>query len=149
MREWIRPRLAAGAILLVFVLLCFVVAVELLAVARGRYPTPALVMRDLAMPFYLWAIWSARRAVLLIGRGEALHAVLSRLLARIGAALFLGGLAAVFGAPLLLMALRRGGALAFYDVAAITVGVVGVTLMIVARLIAEAEAMRAELDEIV
>lgn len=149
MLSWLaRPTIAAKAILFVFCLLCIVLLVELVAVASGKYPHPMLLFDALPMLFFLSAIWSVRRAVILIGEGAALRGLVSNLLARVGTALLLGGLALVFGVPILAHLLTGGGSFARYDVSAITVGVVGVGLLIVSRVVADAEAMRAELDEI-
>lgn len=142
-----RPRVAAAAILLVFSLLLFAFAVSALALLRAPDAMALLMMTFLPVPFYLWAIWTARRAVLLIGSGGALRDVLSAMLGRIGVALLAGGLVRVFVVPWMTSVYLGAGAYAAFDPAAITVGVVGLTLVIVARLVAEAEAMRAELDE--
>ena len=53
------------------------------------------------------------------------------------------------GGPLLARLLNGRGPIAYYDVAAITVGVVGLALVVVAHLLGQAADMRAELDEIV
>lgn len=143
----IRPRAAAAAILMVLLILCLVFLVPLVAVVSGRTEHVGLLLEMLPLPFYIWAIWAARRAIMLIGSGAALKAVLSRMLARIGLALFIGGLMRVFGVPLAFRVISGSQTIGYYDPAAITVGVVGLTLVIVARLVAEAEAMRAELDE--
>jgi hypothetical protein len=100
------------------------------------------------MPFFLAAIWSIRRAVLMVGAGAALRSLLSAMLARVGMALLLGGLAMVVAVPTIIWFTTGNGAVLRYDVAAITVGVVGLGLMILARVIAEAEELQAELDEI-
>ena len=142
-----RPKLAAAAILLVLVILSLIFLVPLLAVIGGRSEHLPMLVDMLPLPLYIWAIWAARRAILLIGSGAALKSVLSRMLTRIGIALFAGGLVRVFGVPLAYHLLNGSRTIGFYDPAAITVGVVGLTLVIVARLVAEAEAMRAELDE--
>lgn len=143
----IRPKVAAAAILVVLVILCLVFLVPIMAVAGGRTEHVDLIVEMLPLPFYIWAIWTARRAILLIGSGGALKSVVSRMLARIGIALFAGGLVRVFGVPLAFRLINGSGSIGVYDPAAITVGVVGLTLIIVARLVAEAEALRAELDE--
>ncbi|MBY0304271.1 MAG: hypothetical protein K2W86_03845 [Sphingomonas sp.] len=146
---WItRPAIASKAILVVFVVLCLVFAIELIGIPRS-VGTPLILLYDvIPMPFFLAAIWSVRRAVILIGGGGALELLLSALLWRVGASLFLGGLALVFAAPLLVRLFNGSGSYAHYDSSAITVGVVGLALMIVARVVTEAGAMRAELDEI-
>lgn len=143
----VRPKVAAAAVLLVFLLLLAAFAVGVWSVAAGGTGLYLLLMTFLPLPFYLWAIWTARRAILLIGAGGALHEVLSPMLTRIGAALLAGGLVRVFVVPWGIRLVMGHGSYAVFDPAAITVGVVGVTLMIVARLVSDAGAMRAELDE--
>lgn len=142
-----RPKVAAAAIMLVFVLLLAAFAIGIWAVSRGGSGVSLLLMTFLPIPFYLWAIWTARRAILLIGHGGPIYDVLSSMLARIGAALLIGGLVRVFVVSWGIRLVRGGGPYGAFDPAAITVGVVGITLMIVARLVADAGAMRAELDE--
>ncbi|MEO7813870.1 MAG: hypothetical protein ABIR87_00290 [Sphingomicrobium sp.] len=141
------PRLASAAVSLVLVLLLFAVVVQLGAVVAKPRPDDWLLVEIVPTAFYLWAIWTARRAIVLIGRGGLLHSILSQMLMRVGAALLLGGLSRVFFMPWLTRVLSGAGPYAYYDVSAITVGVVGVTLIIVSRVVADAGAMRAELDE--
>lgn len=141
-----RSRLLAGLVTLVLAVLLLVLGIELLAIVRGRHIGPQLLVQRLPMLFYLWAIWNARQAIASIGRGDAFGAVVPRLLGRVGIALFLGGLTNVFFVQWLLWALGWGPSLAYYDVAAITVGVVGATLVIVAQLLRQAVQMREELD---
>ncbi|MBX9731420.1 MAG: hypothetical protein K2X59_08835 [Sphingomonas sp.] len=149
MLQWItRPAIASTAILVVFVVLCLVFGIELIGISRSARAPLILLYDVIPMPFFLAAIWSMRRAVILIGRGGAVESLLSALLWRVGVSLFLGGLALVFAAPLLVRLLTGGGSYARYDSSAITVGVVGLALMIVARVVTEAGAMRTELDEI-
>ncbi|MCY7281036.1 MAG: hypothetical protein LH610_09120, partial [Sphingomonas bacterium] len=69
----VRPKVAAAAVLLVFLLLLAAFAVGVWAVAAGGTGLYLLLMTFLPLPFYLWAIWTARRAILLIGAGGALH----------------------------------------------------------------------------
>ena len=143
-----RPKVAAAAIMLVFLTLFAAFAIILAALWRGGgHATEALLMAFLPIPFYLWAIWTARRAILLIGSGGALRAIVSTMLQRVGWALFAGGLVRTFAVPWYYRIAHGSGPFAAFDPGAITVGAIGVTLVIVARLVAEAEAMRAELDE--
>jgi hypothetical protein len=142
-----RSRLLRNLVTLVFALLMLVLGIEVLALVSGRHPSPWILVYRLPMLFYLWAIWDARRAIASIGKGELFGTVVPRLLTRVGLALFLGGLVNVFGAPLLLWLVSGRGAVAYYDVAAITLGVVGLTLVLVAQLLSQAAAMRQELDE--
>ena len=133
---------------LVFALLLFAATVELAAVARGRL-TPHYLALRLPVPFYLWAIWSVRRLILAVGQGRGHDRLLARMLQHTGIALFLGGIAAVFVAPWIARLIWGRGPFAYYDVAAITVGVIGLALVVVAYLLRQASDMRAELDEIV
>lgn len=146
---WItRPAIASKAILFVFVVLCLVFGIELIGISQSGHTQIIMLYDVIPMPFFLAAIWSMRRAVILIGRGGAVESLLSALLWRVGVSLFLGGLALVFAAPQLVRLFTGSGSYARYDSSAITVGVVGLALMIVARVVTEAGAMRTELDEI-
>ena len=144
-----RSRILAHLVTVVLMVLLFAVAVELLAVARGRLDIGYIVIVHLALPFYLWAIWTVRRLILAVGQGAGHDRLLAVMLARVGIALFLGGISTVFAGPLLARLLNGHGPIAYYDVAAITVGVVGLALVVVAHLLGQAADMRAELDEIV
>ncbi len=142
-----RSRLLRNLVTMVFALLLLVLGIEVVALLSGRHPSPWLLVYRLPMLFYLWAIWGSRQAIASIGKGEYFGTAVPRLLGRVGLALFLGGIVNVFGAPLLLWFATGLGAVAYYDVAAITLGVVGLTLVLVAQLLAQAAAMRQELDE--
>ena len=142
-----RSRLLSRLVTMVLVVLLLTLAMEITVVATGAYPHAFLLIYRLPMLFYLWAIWAVQRAIASIGRGELFGLIVPRLLTQIGLALFLGGIVNVFVAPLLLkLAFGRGG-YAAYDVAAITLGVVGLALIVVAQLLRQAASMRAELDE--
>ena len=143
-----QSRILVHLVTLVFVLLVFAVVVELLAMARGGY-TPHYIALRLPVPFYLWAIWSVRGLIRAVGQGRGHDRALATGLQRSGIALFLGGISAVFFAPMLARLIRGGGPVAYYDVAAITVGVFGLALVVIARLLGQAAAMQRELDEII
>jgi len=103
----------------------------------------------LAMLFYLSAIWTMRRAFGQIGDGEPFDSVLPNLLLRLGLALSGGAVVSVFLSPLLLRlsdGFRRGSFAAF-DPPAITIGLVGLMLVILSKLFARAVAVHRELDE--
>jgi hypothetical protein len=142
-----RSRLLRTLVDIVLAVLVLGLAVELIAVIRGRHLGAQVLLHRLPMLLYLWAIWNARQAIAAVGRGDLFGPLVARLLGRVGLALFLGGLTQVFFVPWLLWGLGWGPSIAYYDVAAITVGVVGATLMIVAQLLREAARMRQELDE--
>lgn len=143
-----RSKVLAYLVTFVFALLLFAAAVELAAMVRGRL-TPHYLALRLPVPFYLWAIWSVRGLIVVVGQGRGHDRLLAPLLQRTGIALFLGGIAAVFVAPWVARLVWGRGPYAYYDVAAITVGVIGAALVIVAYLLGQAAAMRRELDEII
>jgi hypothetical protein len=100
--------------------------------------------------FYLAAIWTIQRAYAAIARGDAVETALATLLEGLGVCLFLGGIARVFGQlwiPRLILGDRTS--YAWFDVAAFTLGSLGLLLFIMARPLREAAQARAELDEIV
>jgi hypothetical protein len=142
-------RILSALITLVLAVLLFGIAIEVLAVASGRVPSVGQLVWRMPLIFYLWAVWSVRRAIVAIGRGEGHDEAIAQLIGRVGLALFLGGIATVFVSPWLAAWINGRGSFAFYDVSAITVGVVGAALVLVARLLGQAAAMRRELDEII
>lgn len=144
-----RSRLLAALVTLVLLLLTFALVVQALAIARRPVAEPANLLMQIPALFYLWSVWIVRRAILVLGSGRGGEAMLARMLRSLGIALFLGGSAAVFGVPLLLRLLHGAGPVANYDPAAMTLGVVGSALVLVAHLADQAASMRQELDEIV
>ncbi len=141
-----RARLLRDLVTLVFVVLALVLSIELLGGVTGHYSLHALTGR-LPVFFYLAAIWMVRAAFASIARGVLFDSVVPRLIARVGIALAAGALANVFVVPWIWRFAFERGAWAWYDPAAITLGVVGFALILVARLLAQAAEMRAELDE--
>lgn len=143
-----RSRILSALIAIVLATLLISLAFELWG-AVGQPVDPHYLALRLMLPFYLWAIWSARRLIVAIGDGRRDDAVLMSTIRGIGIALFAGGICAVFVAPLIARQIRGGGPVAYYDVSAITLGVIGLALVMVAHLLGEAAAMRRELNEIV
>lgn len=141
-----RARLLMWLVTVPFVLLFAAVAILILApIWTGRLSGPMLIFH-LPMCIYVCAIWMVRQALKSIASGAAFGQVLPRLLLRIGAALFAGGLTSVFGVTLLTRLIYGRGAFANFDGAAITLGVVGATLVLLSHLLAQASEMREELD---
>ncbi|HEX8301726.1 DUF2975 domain-containing protein [Sphingomonas sp.] len=100
--------------------------------------------------FYVAAIWMIQRAHAAIGRGDAVETALAALLERLGICLFLGGIARVFGQLWIVrLALGVPASWAWFDVAAVTLGCVGLLLFVLARPLREAAKVRTELAEIV
>lgn len=112
--------------------------------AKARY-----LAATLPTLFYVAAIWIIQRAHAAIARGDEVEPALATLLERLGICLFFGGIARVFG-ELLLVRLLLGvqTSWAWFDVAAITLGCVGLLLFALARPLRDAARARAELAEI-
>lgn len=114
------------------------------------------VMRDLAyllpyrlpMLFYLAGVWTIKQTFARLVEGEMFNQLLPILLRRLGLALAGGGVASVFLTQWLWRALigPASGAWASFDPPAITVGLVGLLMIVLADLMKRAVAMRHELD---
>lgn len=142
-----QARLAVAGVSLVFALLAAFTIAILFSMVAGHAPFLRLTKFFVPLPFYLAALWLARSTIVRIDAGMALRSAISPMLTRIGWALFLGGLVQVWVVPWLGM-FEAHGAFGNFDVNAITLGAVGITLVMVARLVKDAELDRAELDEI-
>lgn len=98
--------------------------------------------------FFIGGIWTVERAFKAIERGEAVEAALSILMMRLGFCLFAGGLAFVFAQPLLTKVILGTSPWGWFDVPTITLGSLGLLLMVLARPLREAADVRSELDGI-
>lgn len=105
------------------------------------YRLPALL--------YVAALWSVRAAFRSLAKGLFFEQVIPQMLARVGWFVSTGATAAVFGSPLLLRMVPGSShsALANFDLSAITLGLIGFMLVILARLFTRAATIQAELDE--
>ena len=98
---------------------------------------------------YLWALWSVQRALGDLAAGRTFHPVVARAMRHIGFAVLAGSLAKVFVViNLTRWLLDARGSIAYFDMAAIVLGVVGAALVLLARLVDQARQVQAELDEI-
>lgn len=139
--------------LTIFVTLVLALAIEAMMIIRKDEQGKAIwfwLSYRLSMPFYLSAIWTMHRAFARIGNGELFDRVLPVSLSRLGFALAGGAIASVFLSPWLMRILGgfRRGAFAAFDPPAITIGLVGLLLVVLSSLFARAVAMRRELDDI-
>ncbi len=137
----------------IFVTLLLALAVEAAMIIRKDAQGEALrfwLSYRLSMPFYLWAIWTMHRAFAQIADGELFDRVLPVSLSRLGFALAGGAIASVFLSPWLMRIVGgfRRGAFAAFNPPAITIGLVGLLLVVLSGLFARAVAMHRELDEI-
>jgi heme exporter protein D len=106
--------------------------------------TPALL--------YLWALWAVRRLFSELARQRRpFQPALVDGLRRIGWNLAWGAGMDVVGAPMLLRWTdgESGGSVAHYVPAAVVLGVVGLALVILSRLLQRAAALQDELDQII
>lgn len=100
--------------------------------------------------FYLFAVWSIGRAMGQLSRGRLIQPTLSSALRQVGLALGIGGVASVFLETNLARVLEggRGGWLHF-DVAGMTLGMIGGALFLLGRVMDQAGRVQAELDEMI
>ena len=99
---------------------------------------------------YLFGVWSIGRALGELARGRVIQAALPSALRRVGVALGLGGVTSVFVVSNLmrLVGAAKGGYLHF-DVAGMTLGMIGGALFLLGRVMEQALAAQAELDEMI
>lgn len=105
----------------------------------------------LAIPelFYLLALSGVRRALAEFARGQLFVPAVTRMLDRIGVLLALGASIGVFVVPGLQRALGAGpGYWIAFDVSALVLGALGLSLTVIAHVFGRAAALEAELDEI-
>lgn len=99
---------------------------------------------------YLFGVWSIGAGVGQIGKGRLIQPTLASTLRRVGLALGIGGVLSVFVVSNLLRVMTdgRGGFLNF-DVAGMTLGMIGGALFLLGRVIEQAGKVQAELDEMI
>ncbi|WP_260484047.1 DUF2975 domain-containing protein [Sphingomicrobium flavum] len=143
-----KSRWLASATLMVLIAVILLFTAQVLGADYVGRKDPYFFASLLPMPLYVFAIGAVWRALLAVSQGGR-TGILGKLLRRVGIALFVGGLLEVFGVALLSQLMGAGGPLFSYDVTAITIGVIGAGLTIIARLLDEADELRKELDEFV
>ena len=100
--------------------------------------------------FYLFGVWSIGSAMGQLARGRLIQPTLSSALRRVGLSLGIGGLISVFAISNVLrwIGLGQGGYLHF-DVAGMTLGMIGGALFLLGRVMDQAGRIQAELDEMI
>lgn len=142
--------ISVGALLV----LMHVIAPGVLTARGDRVVTPAQWMAQVvwAMPnlFYLFGVWSIGTAMGHLSNGRLIQPTLVEALRRVGVSLGIGGLISVFGVTNLIRLLgeARGGYLHF-DVAGMTLGMIGGALFLLGRVVDQADRVQAELDEMI
>lgn len=127
------------------------------AAARGDFPAevgPILFLEKIiwATPtlFYLYAVWAIGAALGQVSKGRLIQPVLSRALRHVGIALGLGGMLSVFGITNISRLIGGDqGSFAYFDVAGMTLGMIGGALFLLGRVIDQAADIQSELDEII
>lgn len=152
-------RLLRAATLVVFALFCLVLGLGLGVLPwrlstdpGGGMATRAMLLAVRLLPGvgYLWALWAVQRALGELASGAMFHPAVARAMRHIGIGVLAGALFNVFAVTNLSRWIGGGhGGYAYFDLSGIVLGVVGAALVLLARVVDQARAMQAELDEIV
>lgn len=124
-------------------------------VARGDFEgTTGGWMSDIvwALPtvFYLFAVWAIGAAMGQLSKGRLIQPILVHALRRVGLSLGLGGLFSVFGVTNVIRLIEGGrGSFAYFDVAGMTLGMIGGALFLLGGVMEQAGKVQAELDEMI
>ena len=98
---------------------------------------------------YLWALWAVQRALGELAAGATFQPAVARAMRHIGIGVLAGALFNVFAVTNLSRWISGGhGGYLYFDLSGIVLGVVGAALVLMARLVDQARALQAELDEI-
>jgi hypothetical protein len=134
--------------------LMYVIAPTVLGL-RGTLPEPgARIASGLIMgapsACYLFGVWSIGRAMGELQKGRLIQPTLAGALRHVGLALGVGGVLQVFVVTNLLRLISetRGGYL-YWDVGAMTLGMIGGALFLLGRVVDQADHVQAELDEMI
>ena len=110
----------------------------------------AQVVWALPTVFYLFAVWSIGSAMGQLARGRLIQPTLASALRRVGLALGFGGLLSVFGVTNIMRLIEDGrGGFAYFDVAGMTLGMIGGALFLLGGVMEQAGKVQAELDEMI
>lgn len=122
---------------------------------RGVIPDPGARILNgliLASPSvcYLFGVWSIGRAMGELQKGRLIQPTLASALRRVGLALGVGGVLQVFVVTNLLRLIGEGrGGYLYWDVGAMTLGMIGGALYLLGRVVDQADHVQAELDEMI
>ncbi len=99
---------------------------------------------------YLFGVWSIGQAMGELQKGRLIQPTLARALRRVGLAMGVGGVLQVFVITNLLRMLGeiRGGYL-YWDVASMSLGMIGGALFLLGRVVDQADHVQGELDEMI
>ena len=99
---------------------------------------------------YLFGVWSIGRAMGDLSKGRLFQPTVADALRRVGLALGIGGVFSVFIMTniIRLITVTQGGYL-YFDVASMTLGMIGGALFLLGRVVDQAARVEAELDEMI
>lgn len=121
--------------------------------ARGTLDDQALgaaLLYGLPGLCYLYAVWSIGAAMGQLSRGRLIQPTLATTLRKVGIALGVGGVVSVFVVLNLLRVIGAGnGGYLNFDVAGMTLGMIGGALFLLGGVIEQAGRVQAELDEMI
>ncbi len=134
--------------------LMHIIAPTVLTLRGDTRIDPAIWLRQAiwATPtlFYLFAVWSIGAGLGRLSKGRLIQPTLARALRHVGIALGLGGLLSVFGVTNMSRLIEGGqGGLAYFDVAGMTLGMIGGALFLLGRVVEQADRVQSELDEMI
>jgi hypothetical protein len=119
----------------------------IVALISGEGPPPAMrwtALIWLPVPFYLYALWAIRGAFRSFALGGTFGPAIASGCVRAGWALAIGATLSAVGVPNLLRLAGGRGGLLMFDVAYLAVGVVGLALILLGRLLARAAEVQRE-----
>ena len=110
----------------------------------------AQVIRAAPSICYLFGVWSIGRAMGQLQNGRLIQPTLASALRRVGLALGVGGVLQVFVVTNLLRLIdETRGSYLYWDVGAMTLGMIGGALFLLGRVVDQADRVQAELDEMI
>ncbi len=118
----------------------------------GAYESRYLAGAVWAVPpaCYLFGVWAIGSAMGQLAKGRVIQPVLADALRRVGLALGAGGVFSVFVMSNLLRMLgHMSGGYLHFDVAGMTLGMIGGALFLLGRVMEQADRIQAELDEMI
>ena len=135
-------------------LLTLVGAPLLMLLREGEAPRGAVYLATAIWfapaAFYLFGVWSIGRAMGQLAKGRLIQPTLASALRRVGLALGFGGLLSVFGITNVTRLIEGGqGGWAYFDVAGMTLGMIGGALFLLGGVMEQAGKVQAELDEMI
>ncbi|PIB95804.1 DUF2975 domain-containing protein [Caulobacter sp. X] len=109
-----------------------------------------LLISNLPAVCYLFGVWSIGQALGEVSKGRPLQAALPGAMRKVGISLAIGGVISVFVVTnLMRLAGQAKGGYLHFDVAGMTLGMIGGALFLLGRVMDQALAAQAELDEMI